>query len=140
LCSASGDVVAAAHAGWRGLLAGVLETTVSAMNTNTDELLAWLGPAIGPAAFEVGPEVREGFLAAAQPSVAPSVVACFAANPARPDHYFCDLYGLARIRLGALGVTHVFGGGFCTYSDSEQFYSYRRDRDTGRMASVIMLR
>jgi len=140
LCSASGDVVAAAHAGWRGLLAGVLETTVSAMNTNTDELLAWLGPAIGPAAFEVGPEVREGFLAAAQPSVAPFVVACFAANPVRPDHYFCDLYALARIRLGALGVTHVFGGGFCTYSDSEQFYSYRRDRETGRMASVIMLR
>ena len=140
LCSASGDVVAAAHAGWRGLLAGVLETTVGAMNTNTDELLAWLGPAIGPAAFEVGPDVREGFLAAARPSAVPAVTQCFVPNTVRPEHYFCDLYALARIRLDALGVTNIFGGGFCTYRDSERFYSYRRDGETGRMASVILLR
>ena len=140
LCSASGDIVAAAHAGWRGLLAGVLETTVGAMNTSTDELLVWLGPAIGPAAFEVGPDVREGFLAAARPSAVPAVTQCFVPNPVRPEHYFCDLYALARIRLDALGVTNIFGGGFCTYSDSERFYSYRRDGETGRMASVILLR
>ena len=140
LCTRSGDVVAAAHAGWRGLLSGVLEATVVAMNTRTDQLLAWLGPAIGPDAFEVGPEVREGFLAAARPSAGSAVAQCFAPNPARPEHYFCDLYALARIRLTALGVTHIFGGDFCTYRDSERFYSYRRDRETGRMASVIMLR
>ena len=140
LCSASGDVVAAAHAGWRGLLAGVLESTVGAMDTNPTEVLAWLGPAIGPAAFEVGPEVREAFLAAANPSEAPAIAACFAPNPERPDHCFADLYALARIRLGALGVTRIFGGGLCTYSDAERFYSYRRDGQTGRMASLILLR
>ena len=100
----------------------------------------WLGPAIGPAAFEVGPDVREGFLAAARPSAVPAVTQCFVPNPVRPEHYFCDLYALARIRLDALGVTNIFGGGFCTYSDSERFYSYRRDGETGRMASVILLR
>lgn len=139
LCSRSGDIVAAAHAGWRGLLSGVLETTVAAMNTKTDQLLAWLGPAIGPDAFEVGAEVREGFLAAARPCEF-TVAQCFTPNLTRPEHYFCDLYSLARIRLTALGVTNVFGGGFCTYRDSERFYSYRRDGETGRMASLIMLR
>ena len=139
-CSASGDVVAAAHAGWRGLLAGVLETTVEAMNTGSDELLVWLGPAIGPTAFEVGPEVHEKFLAAAPSSAMTDIAACFVRNSGRPQHYFCDLYALARIRLNALGVRRIFGGGFCTFSDSEHFYSYRRDGETGRMASVIMLR
>jgi polyphenol oxidase len=140
LCSASGDVVAAAHAGWRGLLAEVLDATVVAMNASPDQVLAWLGPAIGPAAFEVGPEVREQFLAAANPSGQAAVAACFTPNPERPDHCFADLYALARARLGALGVTRVFGGGLCTYSDPERFYSYRRDGQTGRMASVILLR
>ena len=140
LCSAAGDVIAAAHAGWRGLLAGVLESTVEAMNTGADELLVWLGPAIGPAAFEVGPEVRHSFLVATCPSAVPAVAACFLPNPARPEHYFCDLYALAHLRLNALGVTNIFGGSFCTYSDSERFYSFRRDGETGRMASVIMLR
>jgi len=140
LCSVSGDAVAAAHAGWRGLLAGVLEATVEAMNTRPDEVLAWLGPAIGPAAFEVGPEVREAFLAAANPSEESAVAACFRPNPERPDHCFADLYALARVRLRALGVTRVFGGGLCTYSDAERFYSYRRDGQTGRMASLILLR
>ena len=140
LCSASGDVVAAAHAGWRGLLAGVLEATVGAMNTNPNEVLAWLGPAIGPAAFEVGPEVREAFLASATPAEVAATAACFVPNPGRPGHCFADLYALARIRLSALGVTRIFGGGLCTYSDCERFYSYRRDGQTGRMASLILLR
>jgi YfiH family protein len=140
LCSASGDVVAAAHAGWRGLLAGVLEATVGAMNTAPNDVLAWLGPAIGPAAFEVGPEVREGFLAAAGPSEVPAIAACFVPSQARPGHWFADLYTLARIRLGALGLTRIFGGGLCTHSDCERFYSYRRDGQTGRMASLILLR
>lgn len=140
LCSASGDVVAAAHAGWRGLLAGVLEATVAAMNTSPDQVLAWLGPAIGPAAFEVGPEVREEFLATAHPAVESAVAACFTPSPGHPGHCFADLYALARVRLRALGVTRVFGGGLCTYSDPERFYSYRRDGQTGRMASLILLR
>jgi polyphenol oxidase len=140
LCSAAGDVVAAAHAGWRGLQAGVLEATVGAMNSSPDQLLAWLGPAIGPAAFEVGPEVRDEFLAAASPSEQSAIAACFVPNPGRPGHFFADLYALARVRLGALGVTRVFGGGLCTYSDPERFYSYRRDGQTGRMASLVVLR
>jgi copper oxidase (laccase) domain-containing protein len=99
-------------------------------------LMAWLGPAIGPAAFEVGPEVRQGFLAAAD---SPGAAACFAPNAARPGYYFADLYALARLRLDALGITRIFGGDCCTFSDSERFFSYRRDGVTGRMASVILL-
>ena len=140
LCSTSGDVVAAAHAGWRGLLAGVLETTVTAMNATPDQLLAWLGPAIGPTAFEVGPEVRQAFLAAAHLTEQSATAACFIGNPQRPGHWFADLYALARVRLAAVGVTRVFGGSWCTYSDPEHFFSYRRDGQTGRMASVILLR
>lgn len=140
LCSVSGDVVAAAHAGWRGLLAGVLESTVTAMHTNADQLLAWLGPAIGPTAFEVGPEVLEAFLMAAVPSAQSEIANCFTTNLDRFGHYYCDLYALARARLAALGVTQVFGGDWCTYSDAERFFSYRRDGQTGRMASLILLR
>jgi hypothetical protein len=140
LCSAAGDVVAAAHAGWRGLLAGVLETTVGAMDTHTQQLLAWLGPAIGQAAFEVGQEVREAFLAAARPAEVNAIAACFLPSTSRPQHYLADLYALARVRLGTLGVTRVFGGGWCTYSEGERFFSYRRDGQTGRMASLILLR
>lgn len=140
LCSTSGDVVAAAHAGWRGLLAGVLESTVGAMHTSPDQVLAWLGPAIGPTAFEVGPEVCDGFLAAAGPAAESAIAACFAPSPGHPGHFFADLYALARVRLGTLGVTRVYGGDWCTYSDAERFYSYRRDGQTGRMASLILLR
>jgi YfiH family protein len=140
LCSTAGDVVAATHAGWRGLLAGVLEATVSAMHVDEGELLAWLGPAIGPAAFEVGPEVRKGFLTAATPEQAMAVLDCFVPSPARPGHFFADLYQLARLRLVALGVERVFGGDLCTYSDPERFFSYRRDGRTGRQASLIALR
>lgn len=140
LCSVDGDVVAAAHAGWRGLMAGVLETTVAAMNAQPGRVLAWLGPAIGPAVFEVGGEVRDGFLAVASSSEAAAFAACFIPVAERPGHYFADLYALARARLEGLGVSGVFGGGLCTYSDSKRFFSYRRDGETGRMASLIALR
>ena len=101
------------------------------------DLLAWLGPAIGPRSFEVGPEVREGFLAALENA---SVVArCFVPSADRPGHYLADLYGLARYRLGRLGVSRVYGGGYCTFGDSEQFFSYRRDGTTGRMAALILI-
>jgi YfiH family protein len=140
LCSAAGDVVAAAHAGWRGLLAGVLEATVAAMDTHPPSVLAWLGPAIGPAAFEVGEEVHDGFLASATPSEVAAIAACFLPVPDRPGHYLADLPALARARLKALGVTTVCGGNWCTHYDSERFFSYRRDGQTGRMASLILLR
>ncbi|MEZ5504246.1 MAG: peptidoglycan editing factor PgeF [Halioglobus sp.] len=140
LCSLAGDVVAAAHAGWRGLLAGVLEATVAQMRTPPGQLLAWLGPAIGPAAFEVGPEVRAAFLAAAGPTRARTIAAAFSPSPARQDHYLADLYALARVRLGDCGVSRVHGGDWCTYRDPERFFSYRRDGHTGRMASLILLR
>jgi purine-nucleoside/S-methyl-5'-thioadenosine phosphorylase / adenosine deaminase len=137
-CSVAGDVVAAAHAGWRGLLRGVLENTVAAMGVPPHKLLAWLGPAIGPRVFEVGPEVRSGFLAVAPPSSKASTAACFSPHAANPGHYFADLYTLARLRLQEAGMRQVTGGDFCTFTDAERFFSYRRDGRTGRMASIIM--
>lgn len=140
LCSTAGEVVAAAHAGWRGLLGGVLEATVASMDAPAETVLAWLGPAIGPAAFEVGQEVRAAFLAVAATGDAQRVEACFTPSVARPGHWFADLYALARTRLAALGVTRVYGGEYCTHRDDSRFFSYRRDGQTGRMASLILLR
>ena len=132
LCDAQGSVVAAAHAGWRGLCAGVIERTVQAMQRPGRALLAYLGPAIGPAAYEVGPEVRQAFIDADA-----QAEAAFAAG--RPGRYLADLYALARQRLANCGVANVHGGGYCTYTDQESFFSYRRDGATGRMASLIWL-
>ena len=132
LCAEDGSAVAAAHAGWRGLSNGVFEATVAAMQTPPERLLAWLGPAIGPTAFEVGDEVRDAFLA--HDSRATAAFVRHAQNK-----WLCDLYQLARQRLAALGVTQVYGGDLCTFSDSERFYSYRRDGVTGRMASLIWI-
>lgn len=157
-CDRSATVVAAAHAGWRGLCNGVLEATVAALPVAPGELLAWLGPAIGPTAFEVGPEVRDVFVAAADAGAASAagpategnaawgyaaaaeaeILAAFTPAP-RPDHYLLDLYALARLRLREAGVGAVHGGGLCTLSDPRRFYSYRRDGTTGRMASLIQL-
>lgn len=133
-----GKVVGAAHAGWRGLAAGVLESTVAAMRrAGAAELTAWLGPAIGPQAFEVGLEVRDAFLAE-QPGAA--TAACFLPHGSRQDACMADLFALARLRLASVGVTRVHGGGLCTYSAPQRFYSYRRDGITGRQASLIWLR
>ena len=131
-CDRAGTRVAAAHAGWRGLAAGVLEATLAALAVAPDEVLVWLGPAIGAQAFEVGGEVREAFIAAH-----PQAAAAFGPS-ANPGRYMADIYRLARIRLAACGVTAVYGGGFCTYSDP-RFYSYRRAARTGRFASLIWL-
>ena len=131
-CDAAGTVVAAAHAGWRGLLAGVLEATVAAMGVPGEALMAWLGPAIGPQSFEVGGEVRGAFVGAAAEAAA-------AFRPAAGDKWLADIYLLARQRLAGQGVTRVFGGNFCTVADEERFFSYRRDGRTGRMASLIWL-
>lgn len=130
LCADNGERVAAVHAGWRGMAAGVLETAVAAMGRPGGELLAWLGPAIGPAAFEVGPEVRTAFV-----SHDAGAEDAFAAGGG--DRWFADLYALARLRLRAVGVTRVYGGGWCTVGDATRFYSYRRDGITGRMASLV---
>lgn len=128
-CSCDGKVVAAAHAGWRGLLAGVLENTVQAMQVAPQHVLAWLGPAIGPQKFEVGGEVRAMFM-----EQDPATRAAFVVHG---DKWLADIYALARLRLQNAGVEAIYGGDLCTVSDAGRFYSYRRDGATGRMASLI---
>jgi YfiH family protein len=125
-CNRQGDRVAIAHAGWRGLAAGVLESTVAALRQDPDGLLAWMGPAIGPEVYEVGPEVAASFSAE-----------CKSYFTANGDRYLMDIYGIARARLRRAGVEAVSGGGFCTFSDADRFYSYRRDGQTGRMAHLV---
>lgn len=127
----AGSRVAVAHAGWRGLCDGVLEATAAEF-ADLGEVLVWLGPAIGPEAFEVGGEVRAAFMAHD-----PAAADAFRAVPGTNDTWLGDLYLLARQRLARVGVTAVHGGGLCTVSDAQRFYSFRRDRVTGRMASVI---
>ena len=132
-CDRAGTVVAAAHAGWRGLQGGVLEASIAAMGCEPGEILAWLGPAIGPAAFEVGGEVRDAFMAE-QAEAATAFVPSL-----NEGKWLADIYQLARLRLARAGVTAIYGGEYCTFSDSERFYSYRRDGQTGRMASLVWL-
>jgi hypothetical protein len=131
-CDAAGRRIGAAHAGWRGLLGGVLSAAVAALRTPPAELLAWLGPAIGPAAYEVGAEVRDAFVARSA-----SAERRFAPN-AR-GRWQADLYGLARDALAGAGVTAVHGGGFCTFNDATRFFSHRREAPCGRMATLVWL-
>ena len=133
LCDRAGIVVGAAHAGWRGLCDGVLEATVRAMACPPAEVLAWLGPAIGPSAFEVGEEVRAAFVAH-DPQASRAFVPAGAEGK-----WLGNLYELARQRLLAIGVQAIYGGTDCTVSDSARFFSYRRDGQTGRMASLVWL-
>lgn len=130
LVSADGSELAVAHAGWRGLNAGVLEATVGKFSSRPASLLAWFGPAISQAAFEVGGEVRDAFM-----KYDAAAADCFVEN--QRGRWQADLYALARQRLANAGVTQVFGGNFCTYADSGRFFSYRRDGECGRMASFI---
>ena len=131
LANAGGTAVGVAHAGWRGLCAGVLEATATALG-GTD-LIAWLGPAIGPQVYEVGPEVREAFM-----NRDPSAATAFMPS-AHAGHWLLDLYSVAGARLRKCGVGRVYGGGFCTYTDSQRFFSYRRDGTRARMAAAIWL-
>ena len=130
LAAADGRAVAAVHAGWRGLAAGVVEATLASMPVEPRELMAWLGPGISQARFEVGDEVMRAFTADD-----PEAEGAFENNPG--GRWQADLYALARRRLQRAGVADVYGGGLCTYSDPASFFSYRRDRDCGRMATLI---
>ncbi|MSP95666.1 MAG: peptidoglycan editing factor PgeF [Betaproteobacteria bacterium] len=132
LAARDGSVVGAAHAGWRGLAAGVIERTIDAMRVPGEDLLAYLGPAIGPRAYEVGAEVRAAF-------VTRDAVAAQAFIPTRPGHWLLDLYALARQRLAAQGVVAVYGGTHCTVCEPERFFSFRRDKASERMAACIYL-
>ena len=127
-----GRAVGAAHAGWRGLAAGVLENTIGALGVAPADLIAWLGPAIGPSAFEVGSDVRDAFIA-----INPAAADAFHAQ--RPGKWLADLFLLARQRLARAGVSDVYGGGLCTYSDPKRFFSHRRDKVSGRMAALIWM-
>lgn len=139
LCDKAGTVVAAVHAGWRGLCDGAIEAAVNSLPVEKGELLAWLGPAIGPNAFEVGDDVRQQFIQ--KDSQAEQAFKPFG------EKWLCNIYLIARQRLHALGVTQIYGGGshesssedFCTYTDATRFFSFRRDNITGRMASLIWL-
>lgn len=135
MCDRAGTVVGAAHAGWRSLCGGVLENLISRMNVPAHELIAWMGPAIGPEQFEVGPEVRDAFVA-----YSPSAKRAFTRERARPGHFMADIFELARQRLAAAGVQAFDGGGLCTHTDERRFYSYRRDGQTGRMATLVWIR
>lgn len=131
-CDTDGKAVGAAHAGWRGLAGGVLDATVAAMSVPAARVIAWLGPAIEPAAFEVGEEVREQFLARTQ-----AHADAFVRN-AR-ERWQADIYRLARVELERLGVAGVYGGGFDVFADDARFFSYRREKQTGRMATMIWI-
>ncbi len=130
LCNPQGSCIAAVHGGWRGLLAGVVENTVQAMGER--QLLAWLGPAIGPSCFEVGQEVRSAFVKKAL-DFAPAF------HARKNGRWLADIYHIARIILGQLQIDAVYGGDYCTFSDPRRFYSYRRDGRTGRMAALIWM-
>jgi YfiH family protein len=132
LCNHHGTRVAAVHAGWRGLAAGILERTVDSLELPGEQLLAWLGPAIGPNAYEVGEEVRDTF-------IRKNPEAGTAFRSSRPGHWWMDIYQLARQRLMSRGVSAISGGDHCTWQEADNFYSYRRDGVTGRMASVIWI-
>jgi YfiH family protein len=128
--SETGEEIGAAHAGWRGLAAGVLEATVAAMRTPADRLIAWLGPAAGPQAYEIGEEVFRTFV-----DRDPGAASAFVAT--RAGHWRVDLFAIARMRLAQAGVRRVSGGGLCTISDPQRFFSHRRDARTGRMATLV---
>ncbi|MFP3874759.1 MAG: peptidoglycan editing factor PgeF [Thiohalophilus sp.] len=132
LCDRGGQEVAAVHAGWRGLSDGIIEAALDRFRAPADQILAWLGPAIGPDVYEIGEEVRGAFVESDSDNET-------AFTPTRPGYWLMDIYALARLRLQRRGVEQISGGGYCTFTEAERFYSYRRDGVTGRMASVIWL-
>jgi YfiH family protein len=138
-CARDGGVIGAAHAGWRGLCAGILEVCIEKMGVPAQSLLAWMGPAIGPTAFEVGAEVMQQFLDHNPNANRVSVLECFKPIPGLPSRFLADLYGLATLRMRSAGIVDIYGGNLCTYGDAQRFYSFRRDGQTGRMATTIVI-
>lgn len=132
ICDKTGEHVAAIHAGWRGLANNIIEATLKVLSLPPDELLIWLGPAIGPQQFEVGRDVFNAFTQKHPQSE-------MAFTPCKKDKWYADIYTLAKIRLHLQGVTHIYGGEYCTYSQTDLFFSYRRDKGLGRMASLIWI-
>ena len=142
LCNTAGTEVAAVHAGWRGLAAGIVDRAMSCFSSPPDQLMAYLGPAISQQYFEVGAEVRETFLASTNRQISRNRISdCFIKKTSKGDDkkWMADLYGLARVALNDMGVEQIYGGEFCTYDDVKHSYSYRRDGQTGRMASLIWI-
>jgi YfiH family protein len=143
LCDEAGRAVGAAHAGWRGLAAGIVEQTAQRVaqlaGVEPGALHAYLGPSIGPGAFEVGADVRDAFMNGADGAKRDATANAFVAHPDNAGKYLADLPALARLRLQGLGVTRIVGGDLCTVTQRDRFYSYRRDRETGRMAALIWL-
>jgi YfiH family protein len=138
IVNSDGTEVAAIHAGWKGLANGIIRKTINAMNSSNDTLHVWLGPAIGPNAFEVGDDVRQQFLGQSN-----DYTPCFNAiqtDGSSSDKYLADIYALAKVQLTALGVQFISGGEYCTYSQSDLFFSYRREGQSGRMASLIWIK
>jgi polyphenol oxidase len=131
ICDTAGTLVASIHAGWRSLCDGVIEATIAKLPAKPADLMAWLGPAIGPNAFEVGVEVREQFIA--------KDAKAELAFKKHGDKYLADIYQIATQRLNSLGVTQIYGGGCCTFTEKENFFSFRRDGATGRMATIVWL-
>ena len=131
ICDSHGREVAAVHAGWRGLVQGIISKVMAEFEADAGQLLVWLGPAISQRFFEVGPEVREAFVSLRESNENAFI------DASKPGHYLADLYALARNELHSLGVQQIYGGEHCTYADKKHFYSYRRDGQTGRMASLI---
>ncbi len=133
LCNKAGTIVAGIHGGWRSLAGGIIEKTLKAMAFPPQEILAWMGPAIGPQHFQVGGEVREQFI---QQDNHLDEAFC----PDSSSRYMANIFTIARLQLERLGVKQIFGGDYCTYSDAQRFYSYRRDGETGRLASLICMK
>ncbi len=139
ICDKQGTQVAAVHCGWRSLAQAILEKTIAIFNSSPEDLLVYLGPAISSAHFEVGIDLLEAFFESARsPQHTEQIAAAFSPGK-RPLHFYADIYALARAELQTLGVTQIFGGDYCTFEEQDRFYSYRRDRVTGRMASLIWL-
>lgn len=135
-CDQSGDEIALAHAGWRGLVGGVLENTLAQFKAKPQNIIAWFGPAIGPCHFEVGSEVKDAFIRASVASLRQEIATAFTPSK-NSEKWMADLFNLAKIRLKATGLKQIYGGGLCTFCEEERFYSYRRNNKTGRLVSVI---
>ncbi|MFT5691453.1 MAG: YfiH family protein [Oceanicoccus sp.] len=139
-CDDNGIEVAAVHAGWRGLAAGILEQTARRFSADEKHIMVWIGPAISQQNFEVGSEVKEAFMDCAAESSPRQIERCFKKNATKPNHYFADLAQIARVRLGQIGIKKVYGGNVCNFERNQQFFSYRRDKVTGRMATLIYIK